>query len=193
MTKTLLKYPLAVALLFSAAAAFAETPYDPGKPTSPPMGERENADTPSQAGATESSLGHSDRHFIMKAAKMGQEEVDISRVAAQNASNPQVRDFANQLVTQHEQANAELAELASRKGVALSNETSSLRRWQTKSAQDLDKDYLKTMVSDHEDAIDLFEKAAKSEDADVAAFARKYLPTLQEHYTQAKNLRKQIE
>ncbi len=46
------------------------------------------------------------------------------------------------------------------------------------------------MVEAHEDAVSLFEKAAKSEDADIAAFAQKYLPKLQAHYTAAKDLKK---
>jgi putative membrane protein len=47
---------------------------------------------------------------------------------------------------------------------------------------------MKEMVSDHKDAVDLFEKASKSDDPDIAAFASKTLPKLQAHLQHAKQL-----
>ena len=56
----------------------------------------------------------------------------------------------------------------------------------------VDKKYIHEMVEDHEDTVKLFEKASKSEDADVAAFAQKTLPTLQHHLQMAKDLKKSL-
>jgi putative membrane protein len=48
------------------------------------------------------------------------------------------------------------------------------------------------MVSDHEDAVRLFERGSKSSDPDIAAFAQKTLPTLQHHLMMAQELAKTV-
>jgi len=55
--------------------------------------------------------------------------------------------------------------------------------------KDLDADYISEMKDDHEDAVKLFEKASKSEDPDIAAFAMKTLPKLQHHLEMVKTLK----
>jgi putative membrane protein len=48
------------------------------------------------------------------------------------------------------------------------------------------------MAKGHTQAVALFQAAAKSSDPDVAAFAQKTLPTLQEHKQLADNLRASV-
>jgi len=97
------------------------------------------------------------------------------------------------MVSDHSNANSELMALAASKGVVLpAKDTKEMKfeeKW-SKKTKGVDEDYMDEMVSDHKDAVDLFEKAAKSEDPDIAAFARKTLPTLQQHLTMAKDLHK---
>ena len=62
-------------------------------------------------------------------------------------------------------------------------------KW-SKKDKDLDDDYIKEMKEDHEDAVKLFEKGSKSDDADIAAFAQKTLPTLQHHLSMVKEIKK---
>ncbi len=136
------------------------------------------------------NLKHSDKAFIEKAAKAGQTEVQVSQIATERATNPSIKDFAQMVVSDHTQMNNELSALAATKGVALPATDAKIDKWSAKKATEFDKDYVKEMVEAHEDAVSLFEKAAKSEDADIAAFAQKYLPKLQAHYTAAKDLKK---
>jgi putative membrane protein len=143
-------------------------------------------------------LGWGDRHFLNNAAKSGMEEVAISRVAAERATNPDVKALAQKIVSDHESTNNELMQLASTEGVDLpdsmeKHDMKLTEKWQKKdSGTDFDKAYLKQMVDDHEDAIDAFQKAAKSDNAQIAALAGKTLPTLQQHRTRAEALRKQL-
>jgi len=140
-------------------------------------------------------LSHSDRSFFEKAAKSGMKEVTVSQAAMDRLTNPQVKQFAQMMVTDHSGANTELTTLASAKGVMLpvkeSKELKLEEKW-SKKTKGVDEDYMEEMVSDHKDAVDLFEKAAKSDDAEIAAFARKTLPTLQQHLTMAKDLLKTV-
>jgi putative membrane protein len=83
--------------------------------------------------------------------------------------------------------NKELKEITTKKGIVLTeqlgqkhqdllNELSKLK------GSEFDKAYTKDMVSGHEKAIELFEiEAKKGMDADVKAWAEKWLPTLREH------------
>jgi len=58
-----------------------------------------------------------------------------------------------------------------------------------KSGAAFDKAYADHMAKDHSKAVALFESASKSSDPELAAFAQKTLPTLQEHKQLADNLR----
>ena len=136
---------------------------------------------------------HHIRSFFEKAAKSGAKEVAVSQAVMGHLTNPAVRAFANSMVADHTAANKELMLLAVSKGVALpETETSKLtEKWSDKSGN-VDRKYVHEMVEDHEDAVKLFEKAAKSDDADIAAFAQKTLPTLQHHLMMAQDLKKTL-
>ncbi len=135
-------------------------------------------------------LDRADRHFLEKAAKSGMKEVTVSQEALPHLTSPSARDFANMVIADHTKANAELATLAASKGVTLPTENERVAKKWANNTKDVDDEYLATMVDDHKDAVDLFEKAAKSKDADIAAFAQKYLPTLREHLATAKSDKK---
>jgi putative membrane protein len=94
------------------------------------------------------------------------------------------------MITDHTAAAAELATLAASKDVQLPPADSSVADEWSKKTGDVDGKYIKEMVSDHEDAVKLFEKATKSTDTDVAAFAQKTLPTIQHHLMMAQELAK---
>jgi putative membrane protein len=134
----------------------------------------------------------SDKAFFEKAAKSGEKEVIVSQAVLPTLTNPEVRSFAQSMISDHTLANNELKNLAARKGVTLPVIDPKLAvKWSEKS-KNVDADYLDEMVSDHKEAVDLFEKAAKSEDADVAAFASSTLPKLQHHLDMAKSLEKSV-
>jgi putative membrane protein len=145
--------------------------------------------TPTSAPAKE--VSHADRSFMRKAAAAGAKEIAISQAVMDHLTNPQAKAFAQQMVTDHTAVNTDLMALAEQKGVQLSpRDDSSLSAEWSKKVDGVDRDYAKTMVSDHEEAVKLFEKASKSEDPDVAAFAQKTLPTLQHHLMMAQDLKK---
>jgi putative membrane protein len=166
-------------LSLTAAVGFSQTTVrDPNPPARDVRG-----------GAVE--LKRNDREFFEKAAKASMSEVEISRVAATRSSNPEVRSFAQMMIEDHQAASEELAALASAKGVSIPAKEASPSKWEKHDAKDFDRDYINKMVSDHEDVVKLFEKQAKDgNDADSVAFARKYLPKLQQHLQHASDLKR---
>jgi|GEM_PF-4675900 len=140
-------------------------------------------------------LSRGDRRFVEKAARSGLAELRTARLAVERSADPRVKSYAQQLVADHEKANAELNELAGRKGVSLPQDENDhlFKSLSEKTGADFDQRFVGHMSDDHEDDIELFEKAArKSDDADVAAFASKQLPTLQEHRRVAEDLEKSL-
>ncbi|MEO6994542.1 MAG: DUF4142 domain-containing protein [Lacunisphaera sp.] len=138
------------------------------------------------------SLSHSDRSFLEKAAKSGMKEVDVSKAVEGRVMDPQIKSTAQMMITDHTAANTELMALAAEKGVALpADDMKASEKW-SKKDKDLGKDYIKEMKEDHEDAVKLFEKASKSDDPEIAAFARKTLPTLQHHLAMVKEIDKTL-
>jgi len=140
------------------------------------------------------NLSRSDRNFFEKAAKSGMKEVAVSRSTLDRLVNPQVKHFAQMMVDDHSKANAELMALAQKKGVTLppKDDMKLMEKW-SKKTDEVDEDYMEEMVDDHQEAVELFEEASKSEDAEIAAFANKTLPTLRQHLTVAKDLKKAVD
>ena len=113
--------------------------------------------------------------------------VAVSQAVMERLSNPQLKSFAQQVITDDTVAGSDLAALAGLKGVELpaGDETPPSLDGSRKTA-DVDRQYLVEMVSDQEDAARLFEDASASGDPDVAAFAQKALSTLRRQLAAAR-------
>ena len=167
--------PVALACVF-ACTAFASQQAPATKPV--------RGDKPPTAAAP----------FIGAAAMDGLAEVEHGRLAAQNASSPEVKRFAQRMVDDHSKAAGELKGLAAKKEVALETELDD----QHQATQDqlaklkgaaFDKAYMSHMVKAHLEAVAQFQQEAKAgQDADVKAWAAKTLPTLQEHLKLASSI-----
>lgn len=139
------------------------------------------------------ALKKADRNFMEKAARASMSEVAISRVAAARTSNPDVRQFAQAMIDDHEAAIEHLARLASTRGVALPAKDPHPDKWEKRDAKSFDKEYLDQMVDDHEKAVKLFEKQAKDGgDPDAVAYARAHLPKMQQHLQRATDLKRAL-
>lgn len=140
----------------------------------------------------DNKLSHADKNFFEEAAKSGMKEVEVSSAVKDRLANPEAKSFADMMVADHSAANTELQALAAKKGVMLPADKKDYTKKWNKNEKNLDEDYVKAMEDDHEDAVKLFEKASKSDDPDIAAFAQKTLPKLQQHLDHARTLKKQL-
>ncbi len=131
--------------------------------------------------------------FVTKAAQAGLAEVELARYAGANSRSDAVKYFSARMVTDHTKANEELASIAKPRGLTVpmqldGEHAKAVQELKGKSAGELDAAYAKHMVMDHDKAVSLFEANSANSDAEVAAFARKTLPTLQEHKRLAREL-----
>ena len=140
-----------------------------------------------------SSIKGNDKEFFEKAAKSGDKEIAVSQAVYARLANAGIRTFAEKMVADHTAAGNELKALASKKGVTLPTlDPKVAQKWSDEN-DDLDEKYIEEMVSDHKEAVSLFEKATTSSDPEIAAFAKETLPKLQHHLDQAEALEKSVD
>jgi putative membrane protein len=157
-----------------------------------------SATTTGATGGTVSAMSNEDKEFVTEAGTGGLAEVQMGNLALQKASNADVKAFGQRMVTDHSKANAELAQLATTKGLALPTELTGEHKemfdhLSSLSGAEFDKQYMKHMVEDHEKDVAAFDKASTSAtDADVKGWAGKTLPTLQQHLEQAKSTARKV-
>ncbi len=151
-------------------------------------------------GAAHAELSGSDKKFLERAAESGMLEIETSKLAAQRATMPEVKQFAEMMVADHTKVDGELKALAASKQFTLPAEQprkvrSKVEDLSKEQGMDFDKEYADDIADDaHEDAVELFEDASKkADDADVKAWAAKTLPALQAHWEKGKALQKQVE
>lgn len=139
-------------------------------------------------------LSNSDYKFAIAATRANNAEVELGQLAAQKASDPAVRQFAERMVQDHSKASQQLNQILSQKGVTVPTETSSseqreVDRLQKYTGADFDKAYIDHMIRDHKKDVKEFEHASqKAEDSDLKAFAANTLPVLQDHLRMAQDL-----
>lgn len=146
------------------------------------------------AGDAESAASmSSDQLFVFKATQDGLAEVQLGELAQRRSKDPMVKTFATMMVKDHTQAAQELKALADQKGwklpTSLDDEHAKMvHSLSAKPDSEFDAEYSRQMIEGHDKAVILFQDAAATSDKELAAFAKKTLPTLQKHKQQASML-----
>ncbi|MBK5001885.1 DUF4142 domain-containing protein [Pseudomonas sp. S31] len=131
--------------------------------------------------------------FVEAATESGIAEVVTGKLALEKSQNGEIKTFAQQMVTDHTQANQKLADIARKLDIEVPDEAAltdkvkkMILEWRDES---FDKSYLNNQVDAHEKAVELFKKeAASSDKAELKAFASETLPKLEQHLQHAKEL-----
>jgi len=135
-----------------------------------------------------------DAEFVVKAYDASRFEVMAGELAKTKATSQQVKDLAMQVVKDHSMINSELKSLASKNNITVPEKISDKLQKKydnlnEKTSEDFDKDYLKDVVREHKDEIDLFEKQAeKGEMESIKSWASGKIPTLQKHLEKAESV-----
>ena len=131
----------------------------------------------------------SDEAFVQKASAAGLAEVADAQKAMQMAKRDDVRRAAQQLLNDHQAANAKLKTLAEKKNLALSRSPTPTPPAPT--AGDFDSQYVAAQIKAHQAAVALFKSEAESgRDSDLRGFAAETLPTLEKHLAMMQSLSK---
>jgi putative membrane protein len=153
--------------------------------------------SPATLTAEARSLSGEEEHFVMEAASGGVAEVKLSELAQNRASDAKVKDFANQMIIDHTQANDELKPIAEYNKIAwpdrLEGESDTAFKQLTKlSGSNFDEGYIKIMVKDHNKTVREFEDAShKIKDTTIKDYINRTLPILRQHQQHALELAKE--
>ncbi|MGC3982872.1 MAG: DUF4142 domain-containing protein [Steroidobacteraceae bacterium] len=144
-----------------------------------PIGAGSNAST---------QIGISSESFVQNATQDGIYEVEAGKLASTQATQSEIKAFAQLMVTDHGKANATLGRIAEDKKIAAPKQLDAKHKemfdaLKAKSGTAFDTAYVNEMTEGHKKAISLFTAASSSTAIDPAlkAFAKETLPTLQMH------------
>ena len=121
-------------------------------------------------------------------------EIAAGNLALQKAQSEQVKQFAQQMVTDHTAAGAELQTLAASKNVTLpsaitAKQQAEMDKLGARSGADFDREFMKMMVRDHDKMAKLLSREGdRNSDAEVKQFVAKTYPVVQSHLTTARTL-----
>jgi len=142
-------------------------------------------------------LSSSDYKFATAAAEGGQLEVDLGNLASQKASNPQVQQFARQMVQDHSKANDQLKAIATKNDATLPVESEKdqkeMDRLNKLSGAEFDKTYMNLMIRDHKSDLKDFQRESRSSDnTELRTYAGQTASVIQDHLNMAENIAGQL-
>ena len=135
-----------------------------------------------------------DRTFMNKAAQGNMAEVEMGKLAQQNAQSQEVKDFGSRMVTDHSAAMDKLKEIAKAQGVTLPAQLSAkdkamLDKMSKLHGDTFDKAYMHDMLQDHQTDVAEFKRESKAvKDPQLKDWVTSTLPTLESHLDQAKKV-----
>jgi putative membrane protein len=144
--------------------------------------------------SSNSATSNPDQDFVTKAAQGNSAEIALGKMVAAKTKDPNVKQFAEMMVKDHTTALNQLQELAQSKNLSLNdNLPDDAKELQTKLSSDsgkqLDKDYMNSMVEDHQKDVQEFtNESQNAKDPDVKQWASKTLPVLQKHLQKAQQI-----
>ena len=139
-----------------------------------------------------------DKKFLATAAQSDVNEIKLSELAEQKATNPAVKAFAQKMVTEHTKMSASMKPFAESWGLTAPTDLDDSHKEDYSklnglSGADFDKEYIAMMVSDHAKALDLFTDEAKdTKDMKFRAAVLKGKTMVAAHKNMAYDLKKKL-
>jgi putative membrane protein len=131
--------------------------------------------------------------FVKSAALGEMTGIELAKLAQSKSKDTRIQSFASRMLKDHNALRTELAAIAKRKRLDVPTslvyeDEQTLTQAAEKSGAEFDAWYARQTITESQKAIALFQGAAKMQDADLAAYAKKTLPTLEEHQRMALTL-----
>jgi putative membrane protein len=133
--------------------------------------------------------------FVDDASAKGLAEVKTAQLALEKGKSADIKQFAQQMIEDHSNANAELTALARSENIKVADEATLMDKAKAlllkqQDGKDFDAAYADSQVTAHQQTLELFSDYAKSgNNLKIKAFAENTLPTLQHHLEMAKALK----
>lgn len=128
-----------------------------------------------------------DALFLVDAAEINLEEIQLGKLAQQKGGTAEIKELGKTIEDVHTKSQKNLSALAQSKMVTIpttptDDAKDAYKKLNDESGNDFDKAYANMMVSGHNDAIEIFEKASTDcNDEDIKKWATTTLPDLRSH------------
>jgi len=135
-----------------------------------------------------------DGAFVQKAAEATMAELELSRIASEQAQSAEVRAFAQRMVQDHAQSAAELEIIAAHENIALpdalSDEHLQLRsELASERGRRFDNSYMNAMLTDHQTLAKLLRSSEASVSTDeLRTYIKKTLAVAEHHLRMAEGI-----
>lgn len=145
-------------------------------------------------GLAAQGLTGEEQKFVLKAAKSDETEISLSKLALQKSNDPQIKQFAQMMVTDHTKSTSLLKPIAMHHSVAIPENPgpandAKYKMLQGKSGKAFDKVYMQTMVADHQSMLQAFQSASgQAQDPKLKEFIATVEPVVKHHLDMAKQL-----
>lgn len=182
---TLISATLVASILLVASCGSSQKPED-----TKDVAEEQNEDM------FDNNRQEEDAQFLVNAAEISLEEIQLGKLAQLKGGTAGVKELGKMMEDVHTKSLNDLKTLANSKMVTIptSPTDDAQKAYETlneKSGNDFDKAYADMMVSEHEDAIPVFEEASSdSNDADIKKWAVVSLSNLRTHLDYSIDLQK---
>jgi putative membrane protein len=139
-----------------------------------------------------------DKKFLAMAAQSDQNEIALSQLADQKATNPAVKAFAEKMVTEHTKMTESMKPFAESWGLTApsgpdADHQKEIDKLNGLSGADFDKEYISDMVTDHTKALSAFTTEAKdTKDVKFRAAVLKGKTIVAAHKNMAYDLKKKL-
>src|SRR5262245_28647441 len=144
------------------------------------------------------SLSQSEQDFMMEAARADLAEIDMAKMALQNSSTGDVKDFANMIVRDHTSALEDLTELMNDTNVPQPKSISvelqqDISRMRSLTGDEFDREFVNMIVSEHQKVIEMFrDQQSTAQNEDVKKYVEDTLPRLEMHLEKAQRLQTKV-
>lgn len=136
---------------------------------------------------------NADKKFLMKAAQVNIAEISAGNLALKKSSNPMVKEYGQKMINDHTKAHDELKTIAEKAGVSLPTEPApkdkaTAAKLSKLSGAAFNSAYMKAMHDGHTMVAKEFRAYINSKmhkDMDAVAYAKKVLPTVEQHMRMA--------
>ncbi|HKG32332.1 MAG TPA: DUF4142 domain-containing protein [Gemmatimonadales bacterium] len=139
-----------------------------------------------------------DAEFIREVNSDNQMQIQLAQLARERSKNPQVRQFAEQAVTDHNRLQNQWSAMASKSGMTLSKGLGPMHKEKVTNLKkvndkNFDQAYMITMIQQYSDETSYWQKEGRaSQSAQVRQLVNSGLPTLEQNFNEAKRIGRQL-
>lgn len=194
MTKLFSFAAILMAILTSVSLAQQEDQTGESRQTQSQRDQMQDQQRMGQARDAMSQGQKPDQMFLKEAASGNQLEIQLGQLATERAQDPQIKQFAQQLVEEHQQAAPQLQQAAQSMNMELPRQLNPvhqavLEHMRQKQGDDFGRAYIFHQVGDHhKKVLEHQYQAQNAQNPQIKQLAARMVPTLREHLQHAERI-----